>query len=292
MLATLMLPRHLCCRAGGAGRVRLLGVRRSHAGRGSIAAGTATRYHARARDDQREPPAHARGRRARGPHGAGPARRPRARSSPALCTGPAFVETPGRGSQAPRARVADGLEGGGGQHLVFDAEVVDGAVVRLAGARALGLAASTADAIANRSIDTSPAGSFWRYPTIRLNQINWYALMYAADATVDRRPTLLRHDTAQPAPALRRGVRGRRRPRRRQPRRRLRFHYLPELAARRTRSTSTRAEYANIVLRVPALLRAGARAPGWRALPRRAAALAARVDRARDRAATGRTPAT
>ena len=35
---------------------------------------------------------------------------------------------------------------------------------------------------------------FWRWPRIRLNQINWYALVYAADATVTGDPTLLRHD--------------------------------------------------------------------------------------------------
>src|SRR3712207_9381348 len=37
-------------------------------------------------------------------------------------------------------------------------------------------------------------GSFWRYPTIRLNQVNWYALMYAADATVTGDTSLLRRD--------------------------------------------------------------------------------------------------
>ena len=37
-------------------------------------------------------------------------------------------------------------------------------------------------------------GSYWRWPTIRLNQINWYALVYAANATVTGSPRLLRRD--------------------------------------------------------------------------------------------------
>ena len=37
-------------------------------------------------------------------------------------------------------------------------------------------------------------GPFWRWPAIRLNQINWYALVYAANATVTGSPRLLRHD--------------------------------------------------------------------------------------------------
>ena len=42
---------------------------------------------------------------------------------------------------------------------------------------------------------TAPRSArFWRWPTIRLNQINWYALVYAANATVTGSPRLLRHD--------------------------------------------------------------------------------------------------
>ena len=49
------------------------------------------------------------------------------------------------------------------------------------------------DAIADR-IHRTAMGSYWRWPTIRLNQINWYALVYAANATVTGSPRLLRHD--------------------------------------------------------------------------------------------------
>ena len=43
-------------------------------------------------------------------------------------------------------------------------------------------------------IHRTALGSFWRWPAIRLNQINWYALVYAANATVTGSPRLLRHD--------------------------------------------------------------------------------------------------
>ena len=49
--------------------------------------------------------------------------------------------------------------------------------------RALGLPDETARMIADR-IHRVAHTRFWRWPTIRLNQVNWYALMYAADATV------------------------------------------------------------------------------------------------------------
>ena len=81
------------------------------------------------------------------------------------------------------------------QHLVYDAEVVDGLVAAWRARRALALPASTVDAIEDR-IGRTVAGKFWRYPAIRLNQINWYGLMYAASATVNGRDNLLRHDLA------------------------------------------------------------------------------------------------
>ena len=69
-----------------------------------------------------------------------------------------------------------------GQHLVFDAEVVDGLTYAYRAREALQLPDATVQKIRN-AIHSTARGSFWRYPTIRLNQINWYALMYSADAT-------------------------------------------------------------------------------------------------------------
>ena len=124
-----------------------------------------------------------------------------------------------------------------GQHLVFDAEIVDGLVHAWKARRALGLSEETAAKIADR-IHRVASSRFWRWPTIRLNQVNWYALMYAADATVTGRPGLLRHDLRA---QLARFVRGRNFGAG------MRFQYLPHLAAY-ARSNLDSAEYANIVL--------------------------------------------
>ena len=93
------------------------------------------------------------------------------------------------------------------------------------------------DAIADR-IHRTAMGSYWRWPTIRLNQINWYALVYAANATVTGSPRLLRHDLRlqiERFAARARGTRGRRR----QPRRRAALQ-LPAAAARRRRADEHR----------------------------------------------------
>ena len=67
---------------------------------------------------------------------------------------------------------------------------------------------STVEKIRN-AIHRTARGKFWRYPTIRLNQVNWYALMYAADATVTGDNTLLKRDLSlQLKPLLRAGARG------------------------------------------------------------------------------------
>ena len=79
------------------------------------------------------------------------------------------------------------------QHLVVDTEVIDGLRYAWIARRELGLSDAQADAIADR-IHRTAMGSYWRWPTIRLNQINWYALVYAANATVTGSPRLLQHD--------------------------------------------------------------------------------------------------
>ncbi len=79
------------------------------------------------------------------------------------------------------------------QHLVVDSEVIDGLRYAWIARRELGLSDAQADAIADR-IHRTAMGSYWRWPTIRLNQINWYALVYAANATVTGSPRLLQHD--------------------------------------------------------------------------------------------------
>jgi len=123
------------------------------------------------------------------------------------------------------------------QHLVYDAEIVDGLVHAWKARRELGLPRETARLIADR-IHRVARTRFWRWPTIRLNQVNWYALMYAADATVSGSPALLRRDMRA---QLARFVTGRNFAAG------LRFQYLPHFGSY-ARGNVDSAEYACIVL--------------------------------------------
>ena len=70
------------------------------------------------------------------------------------------------------------------QHLVVDSEVIDGLRYAYRAREALQLPDGDRARGIRDAIHRTARGTFWRYPTIRLNQVNWYALMYAADATV------------------------------------------------------------------------------------------------------------
>jgi hypothetical protein len=184
-----------------------------------------------------------------------------------LVTSPAFITTrpaqPKPGSQTHVPGWTNSLDGVGGQHLVFDAEVVDGLVYAWRAREQLGLPQSTSDAIA-RAIDTTVRGRFWRYPTIRLNQINWYALMYAADATVTGKTDLVRSDMRNQIMRFVRGMRG-------DSARAgnlgagMRFHYLPDSQLNHPMNVDS-AEYANIVLSFSRFYEQ-ARHQGMKALP-------------------------
>ena len=159
-------------------------------------------------------------------------------------TGGPFVEKPAPGqSHAPGW--VNAMNGRGYQHLVFDAEVVDGLVYAYRARDALDLPATTVDRIRS-AIHRTAHGPFWRYPTIRLNQVNWYALMYAADATVTGDTSLLRHDMSLQLRRFFGGVHGTAAkagnfgPG-------LRFHYLPNTTLNAPKNVDS-AEYANIVL--------------------------------------------
>ena len=166
--------------------------------------------------------AHARGRRQRDHHG--PARNDRRarRLVDALVASPPFVATaPPRWKDAQTHApgfVASMHTRRSNQHLVVDSEVIDGLRYAWLARRELGLSDAQARAIADR-IHRTAMGSYWRWPTIRLNQINWYALVYAANATVTGSPRLLRHDLRLQIERFVARARGRR-GRRRQPRRR------------------------------------------------------------------------
>ena len=126
------------------------------------------------------------------------------------------------------------------QHVMIDAQIVDALVHAWQARRELGLPARTVRLIRDR-IHRVAHCWFWRWPRIRLNQINWYALVYAADATVTGDPTLLRHDLRA---QLMRFITG--------PRNfgaGLRFQYVPQRPPAAPANLDT-AEYANNVLSI------------------------------------------
>ena len=198
-------------------------------------------------------------------------------------------DQPGAGP-GPRARLGElDDQRRGGQHLVFDAEVVDGLVYAYR-ARARSAARRDRRRRSATAIHRTARGSFWRYPTIRLNQINWYALMYAADATVTGDNTLLQRDFAL---QLKRFFARRARHRGAAP-----ATSAPACASttsRAARSTAAMnldsAEYANIVLTFTRFYDQARRA-GMRAAVGLRAEAHAPVDHARGAPATGPTPAT
>ena len=124
--------------------------------------------------------------------------------------------------------------------MVFDAAVVDGLVHAYLARDALGLDRSTVARIRDQ-IHRVATSRDWRWPALRLNQLNWYCAMFAADAIVNGArttlwPTAWRAHLARflagaaPAPAPKAGNLGPG----------LRFHYLPRRAACGPLRTSTR----------------------------------------------------
>jgi hypothetical protein len=181
-----------------------------------------------------------------------------------------YVTKPGAGqSHAPGW--VNSMTGHGLQHLVFDAEVVDGLVYAYRARQALGLPESTVAKIRS-AIHRTAHGSFWRYPTIRLNQVNWYALMYAADATVTGDNTLLERDMSLQLRRFFAGARAGAASRIGNFGPGMRWHYLPHMAADNPANVDS-AEYSNIVLSFTRFYDQARRA-GMPALPPSAKALA------------------
>src|SRR5215204_3189237 len=161
----------------------------------------------------------------------------------ALVTAPAFIDRRPRHPPAGSQLHVPGWSSSmytpdANQHLVYDAEIVDGLVHAWKARKALDLPDETARMIADR-IHRVAHTRFWRWPTIRLNQVNWYALVYAADATVSGHSDLLRRDMRAQLMRFLAGPRNFGRG--------LRFQYLPHFGAH-ARANVDSAEYANIVL--------------------------------------------
>jgi hypothetical protein len=67
------------------------------------------------------------------------------------------------------------------QHLIVDAEVAEALAAAWRARDIVGLPPQTSALIAQRLREVA-RGSFWRYPALRLNQINWFATVYSAAA--------------------------------------------------------------------------------------------------------------
>jgi hypothetical protein len=170
----------------------------------------------------------------------------RARSIVRFLTGPQiYGEHPPEG--AGEKVTGPGWAAGPGRkerHPVFDAEVVDGLVHAYVARDALGL--DQADVARIRyQVHRVATGRDYAWPALRLNQINWYVELYAADALVNGERAALATGMAR---QLARFLASR-------PQGRavgnfgagLRFHYLPHMSARVGGNVDS-AEYANIVL--------------------------------------------
>jgi hypothetical protein len=193
----------------------------------------------------------------------------RARSIVAkLMSTPPWVETvafPPHGSQ-PHVPgwVASMSNENTAQHLVVDGEVTDALAVAWRARDALGIDPAVQLVMQDR-LRRVADGPYWRYPTLRLNQINWYAEVYAAASEATGDPIWLQRDLRgqltqfvrsirSPAP----GMAGSLGPG-------MQFHYLPA-ASPRTNLNIDSAEYANIVASVVRFYDAAV-ARGMRPLP-------------------------
>ena len=180
----------------------------------------------------------------------GPARNDeRARAlARALTATPPYVTRPGRRTPGTQAHVPGWVSTMtstvGNQHLVIDSQVVDGLVHAWRARRALRLPDALADRIA-QTVHRTARGPYWRWPALRLNQLNWHALVSAGDATVTGAWRRAGRDIRRHIERFAAGVRssgssaGNLGPG-------LRFHYLPA-RPRATRFNLDSAEYANIV---------------------------------------------
>jgi hypothetical protein len=128
----------------------------------------------------------------------------------------------------------------------FDPKVAEGLTAAWRARAVLGLPEEVVAQIV-ACVDSVARGRFFRYPNVRLNQINWNAELYACAATVTGNPELLRSDYRR---HLRRFVAGARRPLGEGQARNLsdsyRFQYQTTYAGSRLNVDS--AEYANITL--------------------------------------------
>ena len=138
-----------------------------------------------------------------------------------------------------------GMPGKPKRHPVFDVEAIDGLVHAYLARDVLRLDAPTVARIRDE-IHRVATSSDWRWPALRLNQINWYCAVLAADAVVNANTSALAGGMGRYVDRFLAGA---------EPQRAkagnlgpgLRFHYLPDREVARRMNVDS-AEYANIVL--------------------------------------------
>ena len=132
------------------------------------------------------------------------------------------------------------------QDKAIDPKVAESLTAAFRARAVLGLSPEVVSRIAG-CVDAVARGPFFRYPYVRLNQINWNAELYACAHTVTGNPELLRLDYRR---HMRRFAKGARRPLRENWARNLsdsyRFQY--QTTWRRSARNVDSAEYANITL--------------------------------------------
>ena len=169
-----------------------------------------------------------------------------------LMNTPPWVELvidPAPGSQ-PHAPgwVASMSEERTAQHLVVDGEVTDALAMAWQARDALALDPALQVLLQDR-LRRVAEGPYWRYPTLRLNQINWYAEVYNAAALATGNPVYLQRDLRGQLAAFVRSIRspapntaGSLGPG-------MQFHYIP-YGLPGSKLNIDSAEYANIVASV------------------------------------------
>jgi hypothetical protein len=195
-----------------------------------------------------------------------------------LLTGPMYVPTlngqvapapaPGHSVTIHAPGFADPVGGLTSMHQALDAVAARALATAWRARDVVGLSQEARDLIRDR-VSAVARSPFWHAPARLLNQINWSADLYAADATVTGDPGLLRRDYREQliwfadhaaenaynggSPNLGSG---------------LGFHYLPQRSAANPTNRSDTAEYASITLGALAYLDE-ARAAGMGQLPKR-----------------------
>jgi len=131
------------------------------------------------------------------------------------------------------------------QHLVVDGEVTDALAMAWVARDALGLDNATRALLVDR-LRRVANGPYWRYPTLRLNQINWYGEVYMAATTATSDLSYLQRDFRGQLTAFIRSIRNPARDTAGTFGPGMQFHYTPDSTPRSQLNVES-AEYANIV---------------------------------------------